>query len=351
MRRVDLSAAIRLLGALIAASAFSGCSSVLATEPLSREQLQTPKSITPIVIAHRGASGYLPEHTLEAAVLAYSQNADYIEQDLVVTRDNVLIVLHDIHLERTTDVEQKFPQRVRNDGRFYAIDFTLDEIKTLIVHERHTADGKPVYPNRYNGTAPFRIATFEEHIVLIQQLNKLHNKQIGIYPEIKSPAWHMAEGKDISTLTLAVLKKYKLTSAEAKVYLQCFDFNELKRLRNELNAEVKLIQLLAENDWQESDNDYDYLRSEKGLAEIAEVAVGIGPWFGHLVSAESGAVLPLTNQAKNLGLKIHPYTFRVDQLPTNMTTEQTLELLFDRLSVDGVFSDQTDVVKAYLDPN
>jgi glycerophosphoryl diester phosphodiesterase len=105
---------------------------------------------------------------------------------------------------------------------------------------------------------------------------------------------------------------------------------------------------LANNDWLESDNDYDYLRSESGLQDIAAIAVGIGPWFGHLVDSESGSITPLVKHAKNLGLSIHPYTFRADQLPSNMTSDQTLDLLFNRIGVDGVFSDHTDVVKAYL---
>ena len=322
--------------------------SVSATEPLNHVTLQKPRPQTPIVIAHRGASGYLPEHTLEAAIMAYHQEAEYIEQDLVLTKDDILIVLHDIHLEMTTDVELKFPKRAREDGRFYAIDFTFDEISTLVVHERQTIEGKQVYPNRYQGDAPFRIATFEEQIVLVKQLNELQNKSVGIYPEIKSPAWHLSEGKDISALTLDLLRKYKMDDANANVYLQCFDFTELKRLRNELNAQVNLVQLLANNDWLESDNDYDYLRSETGLQDIAAVAVGIGPWFGHLVDSESGLVTPLVKHAKNLGLTIHPYTFRADQLPNNMSSEQTLDLLFNQLGVDGVFSDHTDVVKAYL---
>lgn len=105
----------------------------------------------PDVIAHRGASGYLPEHTLEAATLAFSQGADYIEQDLVLSRDLVPVVLHDIHLDTVTDVAHKFPYRKRSDGRFYAFDFTLEELKTLKVRERTDLAGNEVFPNRYRG--------------------------------------------------------------------------------------------------------------------------------------------------------------------------------------------------------
>ena len=330
--------------AMITALTTTGCTTISTENTQMRPDATQP----PIIIAHRGASGYLPEHTLEAAILAFSQGADFIEQDLVLSKDGELIVLHDIHLERTTDVEQKFPLRARDDGRFYAIDFTLAELKTLIVHERHTAAGQAVFKDRYTGNAPFRLATFEEQIVLINQLNQLHDKNVGLYPEIKAPAWHINEGQDISQVTLAMLRKHQLDSANAAVYLQCFDFNELKRIKKELNANVKLVQLLAENSWNESTNDYNYLRSSAGLTEIAEIAAGVGPWLGHLVDPANGQITPLVSNAKQLGLKVHPYTFRADQLPPGLSAQQTSTLLFEVLAVEGIFSDHTDVSKKLL---
>jgi len=153
-----------------------------------------------IVIAHRGACGYLPEHTLEAKAMAYGMGADYIEQDVVLTRDDRAVVLHDIHMDTVTDVAKAFPDRKREDGRYYAIDFTLDEIKKLHVTERMDLEtGKPVFPGRFPaGKSGFRVPTLEEEIELIQGLNKSTGKDVGIYPEIKSPAWHRSEGKDIS---------------------------------------------------------------------------------------------------------------------------------------------------------
>jgi len=113
-----------------------------------------------IVIAHRGASGYLPEHTLEAYAMAYTMGADYIEPDLVMTADGVLICLHDIHLERTTTVEEVFPGRARADGRWYAADFSLAEIKQLNVHERALSDGTPAFPDRFRiDSMGFRVPT------------------------------------------------------------------------------------------------------------------------------------------------------------------------------------------------
>ena len=184
-----------------------------------------------IVIAHRGASGYLPEHTLEAKAMAYAQGAHYIEQDLVMTRDDNLIVLHDITLDRTTDVDEKFPGRARSDGRYYAIDFTLEEIRTLKATEAYrTENGEKVQAlsQRFPlGKSRFRVSTFQEEIEMIQGLNLSTDRDIGIYPEIKQPAFHRQEGKDISTRVVEVLKEYGYTSKGSKVFLQTFDYEEL----------------------------------------------------------------------------------------------------------------------------
>ena len=175
-----------------------------------------------IVIAHRGASGYLPEHTLEAKAMAYAQGAHYIEQDLVMTKDDHLIVLHDITLDRTTDVDEKFPNRARDDGRFYAIDFTLEEIKTLKATEGFRLEnGEKVqgYAARFPlGQSNFSVPTFQEEIEMIQGLNQSTGKDIGIYPEIKQPAFHRNEGKDISTAVVNVLKEYGYTNKESKSF-------------------------------------------------------------------------------------------------------------------------------------
>jgi glycerophosphoryl diester phosphodiesterase len=311
----------------------------------STSQVITAK---PLVIAHRGAPGYLPEHTLQSVALAYAQGADFIEQDLVVTKDSKIIVLHDIHLETVTNVEQIFPSRNRQDGRYYALDFTLAELKTLNVHERQDTQGKQVFPNRYQGKGTFHIATFEEQIELIQQLNRQLNKTIGFYPEIKSPAWHREQGVDISQLVMAVLRKHQLDDADKAIYVQCFDFAETQRLRNELEVKVKLIQLIGENDWQESPTDYDFLKTPLGLEAIANVAQGIGPWIPQLIDLKTMQPTAFVKQAHIAGLQVHPYTFRKDALPDNINQKQTLNMLFNDLQVDGLFTDFTDTVVDYL---
>ncbi len=307
----------------------------------------------PQVIAHRGASGYLPEHTLEAVTLAYIQGADFIEQDVVLSKDGVPIILHDIHLDTTTDVALKFPTRKREDNRFYAIDFTLQELKTLRVFERINKQNEQVYPNRYQGNTPFTLATLEEEIELIQQLNRQFKKQVGWYVEIKSPRWHQEQGQDISAITLKLLRSHGLDKADIPIYVQCFDFAETQRLRNTLKAKLKLVQLIAENEWQESVTDYDYLKTEQGLKDIAKVAQGIGPWIPQLLHrSPANQQLVSTGYAELAhaqGLVIHPYTYRIDDLVLQSTQTELLDALFNTVKVNGIFSDFPDVVKQFLD--
>ncbi|MCH9691129.1 MAG: glycerophosphodiester phosphodiesterase [Gammaproteobacteria bacterium] len=301
----------------------------------------------PDIIAHRGASGYLPEHTLEAATLAFAQGADYIEQDLVLSQDLVPVVLHDIHLDTVTDVALKFPSRKREDGRFYAFDFTLAELKTLKVHERTDQKGYPVFPYRYQGKGGFTIATFEEQIELITQLNRQFGKSIGLFPEIKSPAWHKQEGADITTIVFNLLRKYQLDDASKKIYVQCFDFSEIKRMRKKLGAKVKLVQLIGENNPNEP-TDYEYLQTPEGLKKVAKFAQGIGPGIGQLVNLKKRRVKKLAKNAKEAGLLIYPYTFRRDALPAGISEVELLDILFKRVKVGGVFSDFPDSVVEYL---
>ena len=163
----------------------------------------------PIVIAHRGASGYLPEHTIAAAAMGYALGADFIEPDVVLSKDGAPVVLHDIHLDTVTNVRDVFPDRAHADGRYYAIDFTLEEIKRLRVNSRiDPRTGKPVYPNRYPaGKGDFQVPTLAEEIELVQGLNHSTGRNVGIYPEIKQPAWHQQQGQDITKIVLTVLSR------------------------------------------------------------------------------------------------------------------------------------------------
>jgi glycerophosphoryl diester phosphodiesterase len=225
-----------------------------------------------IVIAHRGASGYLPEHTLEAYVMAYALGADYIEPDLVLTNDGVFVCLHDIHLERTTNVEEVFPDRHRGDGRWYAADFTLEEIKQLGVHERCNEEGTPVFPGRFPvGGSQFKVPTFAEMIERIPGLNKATGRDVGIYPEIKKPSWHETEGLPMEEALLNIFNQYGYEGQDAKVYVQCFEADPLKKMRFYLGTDLPLVQLIG------GGTEYDQMVTEEGLDEIATYANGIGP--------------------------------------------------------------------------
>ena len=303
-----------------------------------------------LVIAHRGASAYLPEHTLEAKAYAHALGAHYIEQDVVATRDDELVVMHDIHLDRVTNVAERFPGRQRADGRFYVRDFDLDEIRTLRAFERRTDDGATaVYPGRFpTGIGEFRVPTLREEIKLIQGLNQSTGREAGIYPEIKSPAWHLAEGVDVSARVLDVLDDLGYRTRNDPVYVQCFDAGEVRRIRQELGCPLRLVQLLAENNWGESETDYDRLKTPEGLREIAGIADGIGPWLGQLVRTADVDGQPvstgLASAARDAGLSIHPYTFRADQLPPGF--ESMAELVtwcVESLQIDGLFTDFPDL--------
>jgi glycerophosphoryl diester phosphodiesterase len=304
-----------------------------------------------IVIAHRGACGYLPEHTLEAKALAYGMGADYLEQDVVATRDDELIVLHDIHMDTVTDVAIRYPNRARVDGRYYARDFDLAEIKTLNVHERRKEDGiTAVFPGRFPTTEGyFSVTTLAEEITMIQGLNKASGRNTGIYPEVKSPVFHAEEGVDVSQLLLQMLQRFGYTDKESPVYVQCFDAKEVARIREELGCQLKIIQLIGENSWGESDTDYDVLKTADGLKDIARFADGIGPWAPQLYTIadiDGEAVSTgMVSKAHAVGLAVHPYTFRADaMLPGFDTFPEMVEWFAGTLSIDGFFTDFPDKV-------
>ncbi|WP_406828958.1 glycerophosphodiester phosphodiesterase [Microbulbifer sp. ARAS458-1] len=319
----------------------------------------------PVVIAHRGASGYLPEHTLEAKTLAYAMRADYIEQDLVLSKDDHLIVMHDIYLDKVTNIRDVFPQRARQDGHFYVIDFTLEELKRLEVTGPFLSGMGQTRP-QFQGRFPlwqshFQLATFAEELELIRGLNQSLGYNVGIYPEIKKPWFHHREGKDISRKVLQALKHHGYTTGADKVFLQAFDAEELQHIHTELmpqlEMELPLIQLIAESDWGEKlvrhagewiQYDYNWMRTPEGLEKISRYAAGIGPWHPMLLD-ERGKVNSLVADAHRLGLRVHPYTFRADpdQVPEDFRSfEEFVLFYFEEVHVDGIFTDHPDKVRA-----
>ncbi len=305
--------------------------------------LAAPLFAKPLVIAHRGASGYLPEHTLEAAAYAHALGADFIEQDVVLSRDGVLVVLHDIHLDTTTDVATRFPDRKRPDGRYYAIDFTWAELATLVVRERFSfSTGQPVFPRRFPASgASFRLCTLAEQITLIAGLNRATGRETGIYVEFKEPAWHQQEGRDIGAALLAELGRHGFNRAADPIFVQCFDAAALRRLRTELKTELRLVQLIGTDEAQAP------LLTPEGLRQVATYAQGIGPSLGLLARAGADGLpelTPLVREAQALGMVVHPYTVRSDALPTGFpTVEALLDLLLRGARVDGLFIDQPDL--------
>ncbi len=316
--------------------------------------IQVAMADRPVVIAHRGASGYLPEHTLESKAYAHALGVDYLEQDVVLSKDGVPVVLHDLWLDDVTDVGQVFPGRQREDGRFYAIDFTLEELKRLSVRERRKADGGPRWPARFASPGlPLRIPTLAEELAFIQALNRSTGRNVGVYTEIKSPAWHRAAGKDATRAVLAVLSAAGYSRRGDNAYLQCFDPVELRRARFDLGSDLRLVQLIGDDAWGEADTDFATMRSAAGLAAVAGYADAIGAWLHHLLgpSPDGTRVVStgLGEAAHAAGLDVHGYTFRNDELPAAVPDAQALHaLLFGVAAIDGLFSDHPDVTVEYL---
>ncbi|MBU2869448.1 glycerophosphodiester phosphodiesterase [Colwellia sp. E2M01] len=340
-----------------------------------------------IVIAHRGASGYLPEHSIAAKTMAHAMSVDYIEQDVVMTKDDQLVVLHDIYLDRVTDVAAKFPERKRADERYYVIDFSLAEIQTLAMTEGFSLkDGKTAanFPQRFPlWQSTFKVHTLADEIELIQGLNHSMGKDIGIYPEIKSPAFHLNQGKDITKAVLLELKRYGYVNKASRAIVQSFDPVTLKRIKYELfaelNMQLKLAQLIAMTSWQETPiyldeptqqtitqqlrtqkaklifYDYDWMLTPSAMTEIAKYADAIGPWKPMLVNVDANTNKASSNglveAAHEAGLFVHPYTFRADEgrIPEFAKDfDDLLRIYYFELGVDGVFTDFPDKAVNFL---
>jgi glycerophosphoryl diester phosphodiesterase len=309
----------------------------------------------PLIIAHRGASGYRPEHTLEAYELAIELGADFIEPDLVSTRDGVLIARHENDLSETTDVaghpEFADRRRTKRVGRiertgWFSEDFTLAEIKTLRAKER-----LPSRDQSYNGE--FQVPTFQEVLDLAGRKGAETRRTIGVYPETKHPTYFRSLGLPLEEPLLAALHGAGYRGKDAAVYIQSFETGNLRELRR--RTDLPLIQLL-EVEGQPFDltaagdsRTYRDLAAPEGLAAIATYADGIGPNKRLIVPIDAGGRLQpptsLVADAHRAGLLVHAWTFRSDGpfLALNYEGDHRREYeQFFRLGVDGVFSDFTD---------
>ncbi len=307
-----------------------------------------------VVIAHRGASGQLPEHTRESFVLAHSFDANFLEADVVSSKDGILFALHDLTLEATTNVAKLYPKRVRKDGKFYAIDFTARELKELDVFERvHPETETPVFPRRFDSklNAKFKMATVEELIHLVIGLNKSRAKRSGVYLELKRSQFHREHKIDlVGKLHELIVASHKLDS-DLPFIVESFNPDDLKSLKYDYRAEYPLVQLIGENSWAEASVDYTEMLSEQGVAAVAKYADGIGPWIYQLLRPVSGQVVvtDLAKFARDNGLFIHSYTVRKDALPPFAESyDQLLEMLYLGVKVDGIFADQPDEAVSFL---
>ncbi len=307
----------------------------------------------PIAIAHRGASGYRPEHTLEGYQLAIALGADFIEPDLVITQDGILIARHENELSDTTDVADRpeFRDRITTrtiDGiarsGWFTEDFTLAELKTLRVRER-----LPFREQTWNDR--FTIPTFAETLALLQQATATTGRSLGIYPETKHPSYFRAIGLPLEEPMLAVLAEFGYDRADSAVFLQSFETNNLKWLRS--RTPLPLIQLIGDATERQADTGrfYSELLTDDGLGAIATYADGIGPdkrWIVPVDPDRPDTILPATDlvrRAHAAGLQVHPYTFRSEPEFLHPTYRNPLDEYqqFFELGVDGVFSDGVDI--------
>ncbi len=302
----------------------------------------------PLVIAHRGASGYLPEHTLEAYALAVEMGADYIEPDLVITRDGVLVARHENEIGGTTDVPDHFPDRQTTkviDGTsvtgWFTEDFTLAELRTLRARER-----LPFRSQEHNGR--YLIPTFAEVLALADSLGRARGRAVGLYPETKHPSYFREIGLPLEEPLLEDLRAAGLDAADAPVLIQSFEVGNLRRLA--MMTEVRLIQLMADGapaDHVEGGDvpTYAVMATAPGLRAVAEYAHGIGPAKALVFGADGGGTT-LVQGAHAAGLQVHVWTLRAEPrfVPVRFDGDMRRELhALLALGVDGIFADHPDV--------
>ncbi len=336
----------------------------------------------PIVIAHRGASGHRPEHTLEAYRLAIEMGADFIEPDLVSTRDGHLVARHEPNITATTDVARRPEFAARRTTRtidsveesgWFATDFTLAELRTL----------RAIQPREYRSRefdGRFAVPTFDEIVALAKSESAARGRAIGIYPETKHPTWHCEQDLALEPRLLATLQAAGWTTRDAPVFVQSFEAGNLQWLRSRTG--VRLVQLLdgaglapsgqaqAARRWQpggqcrlfEARLPPDDFATPAAFAQIAAYADAVGPWKRHLIGSRATRDDDATETSRRLiaptrfvalahdaGLAVHPWTFRDEtiHLAADYKADPQAEYLqFFRLGVDGVFSDFPDTAIA-----
>jgi len=341
-----ISARVMFAGALtllLIAGIFAGPSAAHRDRPHGASH--HPGAHRVLIIGHRGSAGYRPEHTLAAYELGARMGADYIEPDLVTTKDHVLVARHEPNITDTTDVAShpEFAGRKTTktiDGvtqtGWFTDDFTLAELKTLRAKERlpDVRQRNTLYDGRY------QVPTFQEVIDLVKRLDRELHRDIGIYPETKHPTYFRAEGLPLEELLVQTLNRNGLNRRGAKVFVQSFEISNLKALNKVLR--VPLVQLLDSPD------------VLKGVAEYAD---GVGPFKDYIIprdaSGHSLAPTSFVADAHAAGLVVHPYTFRNENqflpLEDRRGTDPNAygnafaeDQRFFAAGVDGIFTDNPD---------
>lgn len=291
--------------------------------------MTAPSKDWPKIIAHRGASGYLPEHSLSAYRRAAEMGADFIEPDLVFTKDGHLVVRHDRYLSTSTNIadhsefaDRKALKAGHDKADWFSEDFTLAELKSLRIRQAF-----PGRDQRFDDQ--YSIATFDEVLDLRRELSETLGRDIGIYPETKAPGYFKSIGLDYLEPLVKILEQHGLTRPNAPIIIQSFEADILQRLRNRINT--RLMHLF----------DGDAQLDRATLENVATFADGIGPFKGLLLN-EDGVSSGVLETAHDLGLFVHPWTFRDDQLPPSLDTPNSEFKLFFELGVDGVFTDFAD---------
>jgi glycerophosphoryl diester phosphodiesterase len=322
------------------------------------------------IVGHRGASGYRPEHTLASYELAARMGADYVEPDLVITKDGVLVARHEPEIGGTTDVAShpEFANRKTTkslDGvqvtGWFTEDFTLRELKTLRATERipDIRQRNTIYNGKY------QVPTFQEVIDLVKRLSRELHREIGIYPETKHPTYFRKQGLPLEPRLVDTLNRNGLNRSNAKVFVQSFEVGNLIQLHKVLR--VPLVQLTgatgAPFDFVDSGDPRTYadITSAKGLKDVAKYAKGLGPDKGQIIPRDAAGFLlaptTLVRDAHRVGLKVHPYTFRAENtfLPADFRSSAVPAAYGDLFSeiavfkatgIDGLFTDNTDIAVA-----
>jgi glycerophosphoryl diester phosphodiesterase len=302
-----------------------------------------------LVIAHRGASGYLPEHTLPAYRLGALLGADYLEPDLVLTKDGVLVARHEAGLGATTDVAtrpefagRRRVRRVAGEATddWWSDDFTLAELRTLRARERIPE----LRPGNARFDGAFAVPTFAEILDLRAEISRELGRPVGVYPELKSPALFRAGGLDPEAALAAELTARGLAGRDAPVIVQSFDPDSLRRLRD--RVAVRRVQLLP------LEGDPDAPPPLPALRDVADYADGIGVARALLI-APDGRSQPLARAAGAAGLFVHAWTFRRETVrgdppPAGAPLPTRAEAIADirrylELGIDGIFTDQPDL--------